>query len=54
MDVVTRPGKPIYAPLSGIITRLSVPYKDGTDYKKLLGLMIEASDGTACKIWYIN
>lgn len=50
-DYVTVPPQDVKSPMSGRVTTISAPYRDTND---LLGVQIEASDGTLCWVWYIQ
>lgn len=52
-DFESTAGQQIIAPLSGRVTKISKPYKSGTDAAMLSGVEIITSDGTHCWVWYI-
>ena len=47
-------GQPVYAALAGRVERISRPYRSGIEHKRLSGLLIVASDGTSCQMWYLQ
>ena len=49
-DYVTVPPQDVTSPMSGRVTTISAPYRDNND---LLGVQIEASNGTLSWVWYI-
>ncbi|MFT3767414.1 MAG: peptidoglycan-binding protein [Minicystis sp.] len=50
-DYVTVPPQNVTSPMTGRVTTISAPYRDNND---LLGVQIEASNGTLCWVWYIQ
>jgi murein DD-endopeptidase MepM/ murein hydrolase activator NlpD len=53
-DYKATPNQPVKAPMSGVVKRISKPYKSGIDAAVLSGVLIEASDGTQCWVWYMT
>ena len=52
-DYMVTPNQQVKAPMSGVVKRISKPYKTGIDAAILSGVMILASDGTKCWVWYM-
>ena len=53
-DYISVPGQHVTAPLSGKVTKISIPYSSGIDATVLSGVEIVASDGTTCWLWYMQ
>lgn len=49
-DYITVPPQNVTAPISGRVSTISAPYRDTN---ALLGVQIDASNGTLCWVWYI-
>jgi murein DD-endopeptidase MepM/ murein hydrolase activator NlpD len=50
-DYMSTPGQAVYAAMSGRVVSLANPY---SDWPALHGILIIASDGTACYLFYMN
>ncbi len=53
-DYVSVPGQKVKAPMSGVVTKISRPYRTGIDALILSGVEILASDGSKAWVWYIQ
>lgn len=53
-DYVSVPGQKVKAPMSGVVTKISRPYRSGIDAFTLSGVEILASDGSKSWVWYIQ
>jgi murein DD-endopeptidase MepM/ murein hydrolase activator NlpD len=53
-DYISVAGQSVLAPMSGVISRITKAYSNGTDARILSGVEVTSSDGTKCLTLYIS
>ena len=53
-DYISIAGQPVFSPMSGVISRITGAYSNGTDAQLLSGVEVTASNGAKCLTLYIS